>query len=164
MSNVYTRNRKKTPFDVLANAEKLQDLVTLYVMNERYVPKKWRFMIGQDLIKKIDELNDNIIAANSIYAMNDQDLANRKAYAQKAIANGYQLQRKLSRLIRCVPSATAASLEEITSLLSQEIDDLKGWRKNDKIRAQTLPGGRCLHGAEFVRVLRVSYPLYYAAN
>lgn len=36
MSNVYTRNRKKTPFDVLANAEKLQDLVTLYVMNERY--------------------------------------------------------------------------------------------------------------------------------
>ena len=73
MSNVYTRNRKKTPFDVLANAEKLQDLVTLYVMNERYVPKKWRFMIGQDLIKKIDELNDNIIAANSIYAMNDQD-------------------------------------------------------------------------------------------
>ena len=134
MSNVYTRNRKKTPFDVLANAEKLQDLVTLYVMNERYVPKKWRFMIGQDLIKKIDELNDNIIAANSIYAMNDQDLASRKAYAQKAIANGYQLQRKLSRLIRCVPSA--ASLEEITNLLSQEIDDLKGWRKNDKIRAR----------------------------
>lgn len=120
MSNVYTRNRKKTPFDVLANAEKLQDLVTLYVMNERYVPKKWRFMIGQDLIKKIDELNDNIIAANSIYAMSEQDLASRKAYAQKAIANGYQLQRKLSRLIRCVPSATAASLEEITSLLSQD--------------------------------------------
>ena len=113
MSNVYTRNRKKTPFDVLANAEKLQDLVTLYVMNERYVPKKWRFMIGQDLIKKIDELNDNIIAANSIYAMSEQDLASRKAYAQKA-----------------------ASLEEITSLLSQEIDDLKGWRKNDKIRAR----------------------------
>ena len=110
--------------------------ITLYVMNERYVPKKWRFMIGQDLIKKIDELNDNIIAANSIYAMNDQDLASRKAYAQKAIANGYQLQRKLSRLIRCVPSATAASLEEITNLLSQEIDDLKGWRKNDKIRAR----------------------------
>ena len=72
MSNVYTRNRKKTPFDVLANAEKLQDLVTLYVMNERYVPKKWRFMIGQDLIKKIDELNDNIIAANSIYAMSEK--------------------------------------------------------------------------------------------
>ena len=136
MSNVYTRNRKKTPFDVLANAEKLQDLATLYVMNERYVPKKWRFMIGQDLIKKIDELNDNIIAANSIYAMNEQDLASRKAYAQKAITNGYQLQRKLSRLIRCVPSATAASLEEITSLLSQEIDDLKGWRKNDKIRSR----------------------------
>lgn len=61
MSNVYTRNRKKTPFDVLANAEKLQDLVTLYVMNERYVPKKWRFMIGQDLIKKIDELNQRRI-------------------------------------------------------------------------------------------------------
>lgn len=86
MSNVYTRNRKKTPSDVLANAEKLQDLVTLYVMNERYVPKKWRFMIGQDLIKKIDELNDNIIAANSIYAMNEQMSRADKAYAQKAIA------------------------------------------------------------------------------
>lgn len=144
MSNVYTRNRKKTPFDVLANAEKLQDLVTLYVMNERYVPKKWRFMIGQDLIKKIDELNDNIIAANSIYAMNDQDLASRKAYAQKAIANGYQLQRKLSRLIRCVPSATAASLEEITNLLSQEIDDLKGWRKKRQNKSQIINSGYLL--------------------
>ena len=93
MSNVYTRNRKKTPFDVLANAEKLQDLVTLYVMNERYVPKKWRFMIGQDLIKKIDELNDNIIAANSIYAMNEQDLASRinSGYLLKSVTRPLQL-------------------------------------------------------------------------
>ncbi|NNJ30079.1 hypothetical protein [Lacrimispora defluvii] len=136
MSNVYTRNRKKTPFDVATNAEKLQDLVTLYVMDEKRVPKKWRYMIGQDLIRKIDELNDNVIAANSIYAMNEEDLSKRKEYAQRAISNGYQLQRKLSRLVRCVPSATPASLYEITALLSQEIDDMKGWRKNDKIRGK----------------------------
>lgn len=39
MSNVYVRNRKKTKFDVVTNAEKLQDDITLYVMNERLVPK-----------------------------------------------------------------------------------------------------------------------------
>ena len=54
MSNVYARNRKKTKFDVVTNAEKLQDDITLYVMNEQLVPKKWRYMIGEDLIAKID--------------------------------------------------------------------------------------------------------------
>lgn len=136
MSDVYTRNRRKTPFDVATNAEKLQDLVTLYVMDEKRVPKKWRYMIGQDLIRKADDLNDNVIAANSIYAMTEEELNKRKAYAQRAITNGYQLQRKLLRLVRCVPSATAGSLDEIMAILSQEIDDLKGWRKNDKIRGK----------------------------
>ncbi|GFI27271.1 hypothetical protein IMSAGC012_02398 [Lachnospiraceae bacterium] len=136
MSNVYVRNRKKTKFDVVTNAEKLQDDITLYVMNERFVPKKWRYMIGEDLIAKIDELNDNAIAANSIYATKEKDLETRKTYQQRAIINGYQLQRKLTRLIRCVPSATASSLEDIIALLEEEIKDIKGWRKNDKIVGQ----------------------------
>lgn len=136
MSNVYARNRKKTKFDVVANAEKLQDEITLYVMDETKVPKKWRFMIGKGLIEKIDELNDNVIAANSIYATNDKELEDRRRYEQRAINNGYQLQRKLARLIRCVPSATASSLETITELLKEEIDDLNGWRKNDKVRSK----------------------------
>ena len=136
MSNVYVRNRKKTKFDVVTNAEKLQDNITLYVMNERHVPKKWRYMIGADLIAKIDELSDNVIAANSIYATTEKDLETRKSYQQKAIINGYQLQRKLARLIRCVPSATASSLEDIITLLEEEIKDIKGWRKNDKIAGQ----------------------------
>ncbi len=136
MSNVYVRNRKKTKFDVVTNAEKLQDSITLYVMNERSVPKKWRYMIGEDLIAKIDELNDNVIAANSIYATKEKELETRKTYQQRAIINGYQLQRKLSRLIRCVPSANASSLEDIIALLEEEIKDIKGWRKNDKIVGQ----------------------------
>ena len=136
MSNVYVRNRKKTKFDVVTNAEKLQDDITLYVMNERFVPKKWRYMIGEDLIAKIDELNDNAIAANSIYATKEKDLETRKTYQQRVIINGYQLQRKLTRLIRCVPSATASSLEDIIALLEEEIKDIKGWRKNDKIVGQ----------------------------
>lgn len=136
MSNVYNRNRKKTKFDVVANAEKLQDEITLYIMDQTRVPKKWRYMIGQDIIAKVDELNDNVIAANSIYATTDKELEARRAYEQRAINNGYQLQRKLARLIRCVPSATASSLEDIVELLKTEIDDLKGWRKNEKIRGK----------------------------
>ena len=133
MSNVYARNRKKTKFDVVTNAEKPQDDITLYVMNEQLVPKKWRYMIGEDLIAKIDELNDNVIAANSIYATTEKDLETRKTYQQRAIINGYQIQRKLKRLIRCVPSATANSLEDIITLLETEISNIKSWRKNDKI-------------------------------
>lgn len=87
MNNVYTRNRKKTNFDVVTNAEKLQDMITLYIMGENKVPKKWRFMIGKGVIEKIDELNDNVIAANSIYAMNEEDLARRKAYLNRSGAH-----------------------------------------------------------------------------
>jgi len=52
MSSVYARNRKKTPFDAVDFAAALQDAITKHCGDEKYVPKKWRLLIGQDLISK----------------------------------------------------------------------------------------------------------------
>jgi len=59
-------------------------------------------------------------------------------YFRNLLLDAFQLDAPAGDIVPMadVPPAAAKSLEEITSLLSQETDDLKGWRKNDKIRAR----------------------------
>nr|DAT43491.1 MAG TPA: hypothetical protein [Caudoviricetes sp.] len=82
MSGAYAKDRKPTTFDPIITAAKLQDAVTIYVMNEKHVPKRWRLIVGVDLIQKADELNDNVIAANAIYATDETKLERRKGTAK----------------------------------------------------------------------------------
>ena len=65
--SVYTKDRAHTTFTPVDNAAKLMDEITLYVYKERYVPKKYRLTLGTDLIRKVDELYDNVTYANRIF-------------------------------------------------------------------------------------------------
>lgn len=64
MSNVFLRKRADTELTFMTTARQLQNELTKYVMREKVMPKKWRYMIGRTLIAKVDEMVDNIIAAN----------------------------------------------------------------------------------------------------
>ena len=134
MSGVYAKDRKPTTFDPIITAAKLQDAVTIYVMNEKYVPKRWRLIVGVDLIQKVDELNDNVIAANTIDATDETTLERRKELQLRATANCYQIDRKLQRMARAIPTATPSSMHDILEHLTNEVDYLRDWRKHDKIR------------------------------
>ena len=74
MSNVFLRKRADTELTFMTTARQLQNELTKYVMREKVMPKKWRYMIGRTLIAKVDEMVDNIIAANSIYVITEHDL------------------------------------------------------------------------------------------
>lgn len=134
MSNVYKRLRGKTTTQFEINALRLQMLITKYCVKEKYVPKKYRLLIGVPLINKADELVDNISFANSIYVTNDEELRLRKKYQTKAIANCYQLQNLIIKLEMTVDSVTIDSLNEIIDLLCNELILLVAWKKSVKIK------------------------------
>ena len=120
MSQVYLKNRKETAYDPVDTAAELQDQVTLYVMNEKYLPKKWRFAIGLKIIDKCDELCNNAIAANEIWAKGAKNMEARKTLWTRAYINSKQLDRMLTRAMRVIPTVTANSLKEIADLLDKE--------------------------------------------
>lgn len=137
MSNVYKRMRGETETQFIINALELQTLLTKYCVKEKYVPKKYRLLIGVPLINKVDELVDNITFANSIFPTNDSELQIRKQYQVKAIANCFQLQNFIVKLEKTIDSVTIESLDKIIDLLCVELNLLKAWKKSDTKRKIT---------------------------
>lgn len=135
MSNVYKRMRGETETQFIVNALELQSLLTQYCVKEKYVPKKYRLLIGVPIINKVDEMVDNITFANSIYPTNEAELQERKRYQVRAIANCFQLQNYIIKLEKTIDSVTISSLDKIIDLLCIELNLLKAWKKSDKIRA-----------------------------
>lgn len=135
MSNVYKRMRGETETQFIVNALELQSLLTQYCVKEKFVPKKYRLLIGVPIINKVDEMVDNITFANSIYPTNEAELQERKRYQVKAIANCFQLQNFIVKLEKTIDSVTISSLDKIIDLLCVELNLLKAWKKSDKIRA-----------------------------
>ena len=119
MSSVYDRNRSHTGFTPIDNAADLMDEVTRYVIKEKYASKKLRYLLGDDLIRKADEIYDNVTFANEIYA-SKENIRRRRAYWNRAVACCKQLDRKLQRLRNINPEATADSMKDILKLLSGE--------------------------------------------
>ena len=134
MSNVYKRFRGETDTQFIINALDLQALLTQYCAKEKFVPKKYRLLIGVPIINKVDELVDNITFANSIYPTNESELQQRKEYQVKAIANCFQLQNYIVKLEKTIDSVTITSLEKIIDLLCSELNLLKAWKKSDSSR------------------------------
>lgn len=134
LSDVFTRLRGRTGTQFEITALELQTEITKYCVNEKYVPKKWRLLIGVPLINKIDELVDNISFANSIYPTDEKELQERKRFQVRAIANCYQLQNLIIKLENTVDKVTIKSLDKIIDLLCIERNLLLAWKKSNKIK------------------------------
>lgn len=137
MSNVYKRFRGETETQFIINALELQSELTRYCTKEKFIPKKYRLLIGVPIINKVDELVDNITFANSIFPINETEIEQRKEYQVKAIANCFQLQNYIVKLEKTVDSVTISSLDKIIDLLCVELNLLKAWKKSDSTRKFT---------------------------
>ena len=138
MSSVHKRLRKETELQFMKTAWDLQIELTKFVMKEKNLPKKWRLIIACPIIEKVDELVDNLNYANCIYPTCVEDVKLREKYQQKAIANCWQLQNKLVRMIECVETVKIEKMENIINLLSDCEILIKKWRKSDKERNKKL--------------------------
>ena len=61
MSGVYSNDREITQLQFYVTALNLQVEITQYIMREKVLPKKWRYAIGYDIVKKADNLVDFIV-------------------------------------------------------------------------------------------------------
>ncbi len=131
--SVYAKDRKTTKLQYIVTAQKLQVAVIQYLMNDNHVPKKWRYMLAQDAILKVSELLDNVVASNTIFPNTEEKLTLRKKYLQQALINCYQLENKMLCMVRTIQSVNAENLKQITSLLFDEVNLIKGASQNAKI-------------------------------
>ena len=115
MSSVYARDRKHTPFDPVDRCADLQDEISKFLGDEKYVPKKWRLILADNTLAKCDELMDNILAANN--SAKGSEI--RQERIKAAIINCVQLDRKLARLQNTVPTASGGSMKRIIQLLTE---------------------------------------------
>ena len=121
MSGVFARNRKSTPFDPIDTCAKLQDKLAKFIADEKYVPKKWRFLLGVRILDKIDELMDTVFEANGINTRSHPELKDeRKRLWHSARIKCDQLDRQIARLINVCPQANAGDMTEIIKLLDEE--------------------------------------------
>lgn len=134
--SVYKRNRKETATQYVVTAQALQRAIVQYVMNEKYVPKKWRFVLAQNCINLACEMMNNIIAAHNTFPNTEEKLDIRKEYLRKAYINCYQIQDILMCMENVIPTVTAGNLGNITSLLLDEIGLITKTGKNSHLIQQ----------------------------
>ncbi len=132
MSDVFQRLRGRTGTQFEITALELQAELTQYCVKEKFVPKKYRLLVGIPLVNKVNELVDNISFGNSIYPTNEIQLQRRKDFQTKAIANCYQLQNLIIALEKTVDSVKIKSLDKIIDLLCEERNLLIAWKKSNK--------------------------------
>jgi hypothetical protein len=138
MSQVHKRFRKETELQFLVTSQELQFAITKLVMSEKNMPKKYRYMVGQSLIAKVDEMLDNLNGANTIFPTTKEEYLTRERYQQKAIINCRQIHNKLVRIIFCVEGFKVEKLETIAELLTNSEILIKKWKKTDKERYKKL--------------------------
>lgn len=85
------------------------------------------------LLKTLDSLFTHIINANTIYATNENELAQRRYNQTLAIADCQRLIRELQFIIDIIPTVQAEKLKVFIELTLKEINLLKAWRKSNKI-------------------------------
>lgn len=151
--SVVKSKRKESKFEVLHNAYKLRKDVTMLALlrfgyktkerpNESESAKARR--VGFEtwfihdsrvaVIRLLRDLVSNIIAANSLFPINDAEWDERRLYQDRAIANCYQLLQELQYVIDTV-KPDVNRFTNVAAPIEKEINLLKGWRKYDnKIR------------------------------
>ena len=125
MSNVLARNRQLTKLDFYNNAVTLRKEIVSFVMNEKNVPKKWRFVLVIPTIEVAENLVNDVTLANSYFPSSIKNCEKRKEQFVEAIADCEILYQKLQFIIDTVP-VNINKLYPLGKMISQEIKLLKG--------------------------------------
>lgn len=133
----YRRNHKTTKFDTLTLANKLKHAVSVYVMNEKRVPKRWRYINGKPAIDYARTIRDYIVLANGTWLDKNSEDENskRKELQQKALSYCNILQMQLMDICGECEGATEENMREITDMLNSLTGKIINWIKSDSIQA-----------------------------
>ena len=132
MSSVLARKRSLSELEFYRNGCEIRTYLTRFVMNEKNVPKRYKFVFAMPIIALLLELFNNITMANSIYPINEHEVQLRRDCQTKAIANCEQVLQLLQYLIETLP-VDANKLCAATEMIKKEIALLKNWRKANRV-------------------------------
>lgn len=133
--NNFSRNREETRFDTLDLANELKHKVSVYVMNERYVPKRWRYFNGKPAVDYARMIREYVSRANDIRLKKEK--ANERAEMQdKALSYCNLLQLQLMDIISECEGATDENMRTIIDILSNLIGKIINWNKSDNDRVR----------------------------
>lgn len=133
MSNVLARRRSISELEFYKNACELRAVLTRFVMNEKNVPKRYKFVFAMPMINLLLDLFNNITMANTIYALNEHEAQLRRDYQTKAIANCEQI----VQLLQYITDTLTTDINKLkipVDLLKKEMALLRAWRKSSKIQ------------------------------
>ena len=135
ISNVLARKRSVSVLEFYKNAQELRSALTRFVMSEKHVPKRYRFVFAMPTIELLNALFNNITMANTIYPINEHELQMRRDYQTKAIGNCEQILQMLQYMLETLP-INADKLSPIVEMIEKETALLKAWRKSNKLPVQ----------------------------
>jgi len=134
--SVRAKDRSVSIMEFLNNMHELEILTIKLAMNEKYIPKRYRFVFAMPLMESVRKIGKNVTYGNSIYiTKNDPASAieRRKRYFANAIIeiqNSFEIMRLASEMLPVNENV----LKEWTGRLLAEEKLLKGVMKSDKDR------------------------------
>lgn len=131
--SVLARFRSESPFAVRDDARKIEVRIIKLCMNEKYFPKRYRFILTTSIIEDVHKLVDYIEAANRT-DLTPEFIKRRITYQKEALTRIDFLLRKLilaEELGFTIPEGT---LTEIGEMLLKEEKLIKNWIESDKVR------------------------------
>ena len=127
MSNVLARNRKLTKYDFYNTAIDIRTELTKFCMNEKNIPKRWRFIHAIPIIESANELVELVVASHVIYPSTVATAEKRKELQLDAIATVEVLYQKLQFALEIL-EFDLNKLNDVVDKIELEIKLLKGCR------------------------------------
>ncbi|MBQ8965877.1 four helix bundle protein [Ruminococcus sp.] len=117
---------------VITRANELAAYTIKICSNEKNFPKRYRWCISNKLVEAALSINNNIVAANSVYvADNDEQAYNlRRQYQTKALAETYALLSMIDIAYRTF-GIESGRVEFWTHLAKEVQALLRNWRKSE---------------------------------
>lgn len=122
------KSRRTDKSDVCYLAGQIEYKAIKMTMNEKYFPKRARFIISNKLIESAMNIAANFYAANAIYPTSQEKLTLREQYQQVGKSNIVALEHQLnlSNKLFNIPSAV---LEDIFSDITEMKKMYPNWVK-----------------------------------
>ncbi|MCI1244458.1 MAG: hypothetical protein LKG11_00660 [Bacilli bacterium] len=136
--SVVVGERNETKLEVLLQAEKLAGYTVNIVSNEKHFPKRYRWCLNDELVKKAISIVELVNGANSVYPKTKSDYEVRRSVQMEALAE----MGKFLALIATARACFGIKLEAIsywidTATYTKTI--MQKWIQSDCVKFGGLP-------------------------
>lgn len=134
MSNVFAKYHTPTGNEFYDKALYIKRELTRLVMNEKVMPKRYRFVYSIPIINKVTELLGWITAEITLYPTSEALVEKKKEIWYKALICNEQIIQMIQDMIFVLPTVIPEKFEQVGEALIEESKILRECRKNTKLQ------------------------------